>query len=164
MDYHLRCARLCLVQLRSGEFCSVVSLFSQPFHTTVGDVIILKWSLWKHFQSQQEMEWNVLWDRSVQNLSLHFQHTCCLDKSELETILRFLVSSKRYPQTLRPSTQAAHQFLYTACPESSRSCFSRVVGFFGSFIALGDLHCQLFFVSSFPTHFVHFHGGLQLVR
>ena len=42
------------------------------------------------------------------------------------------------PPTPRPSTQAAHQFLFMACPESSCSCFSRLVGFFGYLLGLGN--------------------------
>ena len=72
------------------------------------------------------MKCNMLWDPSVHNMSLPFDHTSCLGKSELETCLRFPVSENRnrklrsgvvsfsflffqlFP-TPRPSTQAAHQ-------------------------------------------------------
>ena len=37
------------------------------------------------------MKWSMLWDLAVHNTSLPFDHTCCLDKSELETCLRFPV-------------------------------------------------------------------------
>ena len=87
-----------------------------------------------------------------------FDHTRYLDKSELETCLCLPVSESR-SRKLRsessflfllllptvqfdvghqhPSTQAAHQLLLTACPESSCSCFSLLVGFFGFILALG---------------------------
>ena len=41
------------------------------------------------------MKWSMLRDLSVHNTSLPFDHTCCLDKSELETCLRFPVSTNR---------------------------------------------------------------------
>ena len=41
------------------------------------------------------MKWSMLWELSVHNMSLPFDHTCCLDKSELETCLRFPVSENR---------------------------------------------------------------------
>ena len=41
------------------------------------------------------MKRSKLWDFSVHNMSLPFNHTCCLDKSEVETCLRFLVSQSR---------------------------------------------------------------------
>ena len=41
------------------------------------------------------MIWCMLWDLSVHNTSLPFDHNCCLDKSELETCLRFPVSGNR---------------------------------------------------------------------
>ena len=100
------------------------------------------------------MTWSMQWEISVHNMSLPFDHTCCLDKSELETLSAFsrvrkpqskatigvalsLSSSSNSsirccPPTPRPSTQAAHQLLQTACPESSCSCFSLLVGFFAA--------------------------------
>ena len=41
------------------------------------------------------MKWSMKWDMSVHNKSLPFDHTCCHDKSELETFLRFPVSRNR---------------------------------------------------------------------
>ena len=38
------------------------------------------------------MKWSMLWDLSVHNMSLPFDHTCCLSESELETYLCFLAS------------------------------------------------------------------------
>ena len=56
----------------------------------------------KSFCENQELWWDpagvgrcVLWDLSVHNMSLPFDHTCCLDKSELETCQRFPVSGNR---------------------------------------------------------------------
>ena len=40
------------------------------------------------------MKWSMLWDLCVHNMSLPFDHTCCLDKSELETCLRFPVRNR----------------------------------------------------------------------
>ena len=45
--------------------------------------------------NQQELEWSTLRDLSVHNTSLPFDHSCCLNKSELETRLRFPVSRSR---------------------------------------------------------------------
>ena len=104
------------------------------------------------------MKWSMLWDLFAHSMSLPFDHTCCLDKSELETCLRFPVRKPQSkatigvvlsfssssnsliqccPPTPRPSTQAAHQLLQTACPESSCSCFPLLVGFFGFILTLG---------------------------
>ena len=164
----------CSAEIRWVLHCLFTS--HSHFHTTVGHVITLKWSLrnpthaWTphldvlsysvHYRiskwfcenqdlwwNQQVMKWNMLWDFSVHIMSLLFDHTCCLDKSELETCLRFLVSqncnrklrlesSCLFP--LRSSVQfdvvhqhlnAAHQLLQTTCPESSCSCFSLLVGY-----------------------------------
>ena len=41
------------------------------------------------------MKWSTLLGLSVHDKSLPFDRTCCLDKSELETCLRFLVSCNR---------------------------------------------------------------------
>ena len=41
------------------------------------------------------MKWSMLLDLSVHNMSLPFNHTCCLGKSELGTCLRFCVSENR---------------------------------------------------------------------
>ena len=118
----------------------------------------------------------------VHNMSLPFDHTCCLDESELETCLFFSCvvelqskatmgvvlsrssSSNRSirwcPLTLPPSTQAAHQILHTACPESSCSCFSLLVGFFRIHSDSGNFCFPGFFIFlRFP--FRHLHDILQ---
>ena len=41
------------------------------------------------------MKWGMLWDISVHDMSLPFDRTCCPDKAELGTCLRFLVSRSR---------------------------------------------------------------------
>ena len=66
------------------------------------------------------------------------------------------------PPTPRPSTQAAHQLLHTVCPESSCSCFSRLVGSLGFILALGTSASNGSPSSSFP--FGHLHVTLQLVH
>ena len=119
MGCHLRYAHLCFVQRNFEEFYTVVSILSQPFphdrwpcdHPQVVLVeslallhmreITASWSAFvlgisKGFcENQQEMKWSMPWDLSVHNMSLPFDHTCCLDKSELETCLRFPVSENR---------------------------------------------------------------------
>ena len=52
--------------------------------------------------------------------------------------------------TPRPSTHAAHQLLQTACPESSCSCFSLLVGFFGFILTLEISASKGSSTSSFP--------------
>ena len=47
-------------------------------------------------------------------------------------------------------TQAAHQLLWTACPESSCSCFSLLLGFFGFILTLGISASKGSSSSSFP--------------
>ena len=113
----------------------------------------------------------MLWDLSIHNMSLPFDHTCCLDKSTCGTCLRFPVrkpqskttigvvlslssssnsSIRCCPPTPRPSTQAAHQLLKTACPESSCSCYSLLVGFFGFILTLEISASKGSSSSSFP--------------
>ena len=110
---------------------------------------------------------------SVHNMSLPFDHACCLDKSELEACLRFLVSRETVvesydrsrslsisfffqssirccPPTPRPSTQAAHPSRQDVL-ESSCSCFSLLVGFFGFILTLGIFDSRGSSSSSFPT-------------
>ena len=50
MDCHLRYVHLCSAKRKFEEFCTVVSTNSQ-FHTNVGHVITLSWSLRNHFHS-----------------------------------------------------------------------------------------------------------------
>ena len=114
------------------------------------------------------MKWSMLWDLSVHNMSIPFDRTCCLCKSELETCLRFPVSENRnrklrsessflFPLSFngsircspRPSTQTAHQLVWTACIESSCSCFSLLVGFFEFILTLGISASKGSFVSQF---------------
>ena len=57
------------------------------------------------------MKWSMLWDLSVHNMSLPFDHTCCLGKSELETGLRFLVSENR-----NRKLQSESSFLFPLLP------------------------------------------------
>ena len=54
---------------------------------------ISKWSYGNKdpWCNRQEMKWRMPWDLSVHNMTLQFDHTCCLDRSELGTCLRFPV-------------------------------------------------------------------------
>ena len=106
------------------------------------------------------MMWNMLWDLSVHNMSLPFDHTCCLDKSELETCLRFPVSRNRNRKLrsessflfpLLPAVQfdVVHQHLGLQHKQHTNSCrqhvlnlhvlvsLSLLVGFFGFIPTLG---------------------------
>ena len=92
------------------------------------------------------MKWSMLWDLSVHNMSLPFDHTCCLDKSELGTCLHLPVSenrSRKLPSEsffLFPSTSSIR-----CCP-----CFSLLVGFFGFFLTLGIFASKGSSSSPFP--------------
>ena len=114
-------ARLCVVQLKSEVFCTVDFSYSL-FHTTVGRVITphsdpvetsprLDRRIPKRCRAQftvtfqKDSAETVIFDGTEKkssgiccgtlldrNMSLRFDHTCCLDEPELETCLRFLVS------------------------------------------------------------------------
>ena len=109
-----------------------------------------------------------MWDLSVHSMSLPFDHTCSLGKSELETCLRFPVSENRNRKLrsessflfpLLPIVQfdVVHQHLglrhkqhtnsyKTACPESSCSFFSLLVGFFWIHSDSGNFFLQAFLI------------------
>ena len=122
------------------------------------------------------MKWSMLWDLSVHNMSVPFDHTCCLDKSESETCLHFPVSEHRcrrlqsesfflFPllffqqfnsmlstNTSTFNTSSTPTPTYNMCPESSCSCFSQLVGFLGFNSDSGNFWFQgflIFFVSHF---------------
>ena len=120
------------------------------------------------------MKMSMLWDLSVHNMSLPFDHTCCLDKSDLETCLHFPVSENRSRKLRSGSSflfpvpprvqfdvvhrhldlrhKAAHQLLQTACPETSCCCcFSLLIGFFGFVQILGISAFKGSSSSSFPV-------------
>ena len=117
------------------------------------------------------MKWCMLWDLSVHNMSLPFDHTCCLCKSELETCLRFPASENR-GRKLRPESSflillptfqfdvvqqhldLRHKQHTNSCRqdvlESSCSCFSPLVGFFGFILTQGISASNGSSSSSFP--------------
>ena len=74
--------------ISSHTYCTLKSFRTRlivAFQNDSGKTQDLWWN-------RQEMRRSTLWALSVQNTSLPFDHTCCLDKSELETCLGFLVS------------------------------------------------------------------------
>ena len=83
------------------EFYIVFSFLSQPpQHMSKSSLLeILSYSyhfrLSKGFSNRQEMKWSVMWDLSVHNTSLPFDHRHDLDKLGLEICLRSPVSRKR---------------------------------------------------------------------
>ena len=106
------------------------------------------------------MQWSMLWDLSVHNMSLPFDDTCCLCKSDIwkrvcvflrqKTLIERLRSESSFLFPLLPTVQfdVVHQHLdlrhkqhTNSCrqhyPESSCSCFSLLVGFFGFILTLG---------------------------
>ena len=113
------------------------------------------------------MKWSVLWDLSVHNTSPPFDHTCCLDKTELDTCLRFPMSRSRNRKlqsevflssssnvsircclpTPRAATQAAHHFL-----KSSSSCSDLLIRFFGFISTVGISAFQGFFIFFIISH------------
>ena len=118
------------------------------------------------------MKWSMLWDLSFHNMSLPFDHACCLDKSELETCLRFPVtensnrtlrSESSFLSLLLPTVQfdVVHQHLDLRHKQhtnsggqhvlnTSCSCFSLLVGFFGFILTLGISASKGSSSSSFP--------------
>ena len=150
-DCHLRCARLCFLQMKSGECCMVVSLLAQPSphdkwpcdHTQVVlcgitpthtseslhlEFIFLLGSFLRLRLVQRkprplmkptrnELEYAVGPFRS-QHVRLLFGLTCCLDKSEFETCLRFPVSEN--PQS--KATIGVDLFLFPPLPTVSIRC------------------------------------------
>ena len=95
------------------------------------------------------MKWSVLLDLSVHNMSLPFDHTCCLDKSELETCLRFPVSRNRYRKLrsesfflfpLLPTVQfdVVHQHLDLRHKQHTNSCRQHVLNLH-VFVSLSSL-------------------------
>ena len=129
------------------------------------------------------MKWSMLWDLSVHNMSPPFDHTCCLDKSELETCLRFPVSENRSRKLrsesfflfpLLPTVQfdVVHQHL-DRHKQHTNFCrqhvlnlhvllFSLLVGFFGFILTLEFSASKGSSFSPFP--FRHLPEILQLVR
>ena len=117
------------------------------------------------------MKWSMLWDLSVHNMSPPFDHTCCLDKSELETCLRFPVSENRSRKLrsesfflfpLLPTVQfdVVHQHL-DRHKQHTNFCrqhvlnlhvlvFSLLVGFFGFILTLEFSASKGSSSSSFP--------------
>ena len=91
------------------------------------------------------MKFGMLWDLSVHNMSLPFDRTCCLDKSELETCLHFLVSENR-SRKLR-----SEWFFLSPLLRKVQSCFSLLVGFFGFNVTLGISASKGSSSSSFPV-------------
>ena len=116
------------------------------------------------------MEWSMLLGFSVHNVSLPLDHTCWLDKSELQTCLRFLVSKIR---SQRQQSESFFIFLLLShssircCPLSPRAStqhtnfskkkkhnlhvfVSRLVGFSGYILALRTSASSGCSSSSFP--------------
>ena len=122
----------------------------------------------------KEMKWSMLWDLSVHNTSLPFDHTCCLHKSDLETCLRFPVSRTRSRKLqselfflfpLPPTVQfdVVHQHINLRHKQHTNSCkqqvlnlyvlvscFSLLVGFFGFILTLEISASKGSSSSSFP--------------
>ena len=83
-------------------------------------------------------EWSKLWDLSVHNTSLPFDHTSCFGKSELEACLYFPVSRSRnrklhsepfFLSPLLPTVQFAvvHQHLDLRRKQHTNSCRQHVL-------------------------------------
>ena len=162
--------------MRTSRNCRFTS--RTALSTTVGHVITRRWVCGITSSSAQ----------ARRNMSLQFDHTYCLDRSELETCLESLVSLDRErkqqgkslfllfsssnssirccPPTPGPWTQAAHQLSANSnnpgCPESSCSCFSRLVEFLGFILALKTSASTSSSSSSFPIS--TFPVALQLVQ
>ena len=114
------------------------------------------------------MKWSVLWDLSVHNMSLTFDHTCCLDKSELETCQknrnRKLRSASSFLFPLLPTVQfdVVHQHLDLRHKhkQHTNSCKQhvvnlhvpvfRLIGFIGFIRTLGMSASKGSSSSSFP--------------
>ena len=130
------------------------------------------------------MKWSMLWDLSVHNMSLPFDHTCCLGKSELETGLRFLVSKNRNRKLqsessflfpLLPTVQfdVVHQHLDLRHKQHTNSCRQHVLNLhvLVSLYSWGSSDSFLLWVFLLPRvlhllrfQFRHLHEIPQLVR
>ena len=130
------------------------------------------------------MKWSVLWDLSVHNMSLPFDHTCCLDKSELVTCLHFLVSENRNRKLrsessflfpLLPIVQfdVVHQHLDLRHKQHANSCRQHVLNLHAvvSLCSLGSLDSFRLWEFMLPRvphllrfPFRHLHEIHQLVR
>ena len=127
------------------------------------------------------MKWRMLWDLSVHNTSLPFDHTCCLCKSELETCLRCIVS-KNHNRKLRsessflflllPTVQfdVVHQHLDLRHKQHTNSCGQHVLNLQVpiSLCLLDSLDSWEFLLLRVPHllrfPFRHLHEIPQLVR
>ena len=165
MDCNLRYAHWCFVQRKFGEFYIVVSLLAQPFphgrwpcdhpHVVLAEslpllhmresphlgVLPCSGSFLRRPRSlmkptRNEMEYAV--DLSVHHMSLPFDHTFCLGKSELETCLRFPVSENRnrklqsessflFPLLPRVQLGVVHQHLGLRHKQHTHSCRQHVL-------------------------------------
>ena len=130
------------------------------------------------------MKWSMLWDFSVHNMSLPFDRTCCLGKSELVTCLRFPVSEKRnrnlrsessFLFPLLPTVQfdVVHRHLDLRHKQNTNSCRQHVLSLhvlvslcpldsFNSFSLWEFLPPRVLLLLRFPLR--HLHEIHQLVR
>ena len=119
-----------------------------------------------------------------QHVSLLFDRNCCLDQSELETSLRFLVSSSRRQKQqsesffivpLHPTVQfdVVHQLLDLRLKQHTNFCTQHALNCrvlvslcsldsSDSFLLWEPLLPMVLHLHSFP--FPHLHGALQLVH
>ena len=113
------------------------------------------------------MKWSMLKDLSVHNMSLPFDTPAVSANQNWKCVCGFLSENRTIgvvlslssssnssirccPPTPRPSTEATHQLLQTACAESSCSCFSLLIGFCGFIPTLGISASKGSSTSSFP--------------
>ena len=130
------------------------------------------------------MKWSMLWDLFVHNMSLPFDHTSCLDKSELETCLRFPVSENRnrklrselsflFPLPPTVPFDVVNQHLDLRHKPHTNSCKQHVLNLHvlvslcswdssDSFLLWEFLLPRVLHLHHFP--FRHLHEILQLVR
>ena len=125
-----------------------------------------------------------MWDLSVHNMSLAFDHTCCLDKAELETCRHFPVSRSRHRKLRSGSSSlfpflpivqfdVVHKHLDLRHKQHTNSCRQHVLNLhvlvsFCSLDSLDSLGLWEFLLSRVP-HLLrfpcrHLHEILQLVR
>ena len=106
------------------------------------------------------------------SMSLQSDHTCCLDKAEQGTCLHFSCAMSHLSSLLfiqqfnsmlstdSTTVDAIHQLLWTACPDSSCFCVSRLVGFLELNRTLGTSASE----DSSSSSSQHLHLVLQLAR
>ena len=72
----------------------------------------------------------------------------------------FLLLLQKFKSMLSTNSSTTHQSLHTTCPESSCSCFSRLVGFFGFILAVVISSTYGSFIRRSPSR--HLHAALHL--